>query len=325
MAETASTTYPAPKNTGIWQWFWRGRAIEAVTAEISQLPKRQRELLSHARVALELGDRALDPIEPLRAGSSLPLSVSLYREAAHAALLAQSSQPAALDVEQAFASVDGDTLRRLAGDDDAFDRTKQALLSKTLNETSAEHPDVQRKDALALQKLAAGLIELQLGPERKLGQLRVERWVRIGLALVALVVVLVGGSSLVRMLSQGPDLAEGLPLVPSSNDPSVRAETRNFLFHTVDEENPWVEIDLKRPATFSVVEVKNRRDCCQDRALPGLIEVSTDHQHWKEVSRRTESFNEWRAVFKPTTARYVRFRVGRRSVLHLAGIAVRPN
>jgi hypothetical protein len=282
-------------------------------------------VLGHARTALELGDVAFDPIDPLRSGPSLPLSLSLYREAAFWALIAQQPSSTASTLGQAMDAVPSEVLVFAAGSPEALEHVKSVLVQKTFRETAADHPDIQRADARVLRAFVAALIDRVLGLERRLGQLRVQRVVRLGLGVVLLLGSVLGGFSLYSAFSRGPDLAAGKPLRTSSTNAGVAIEPRNYLFHTQDEHAPWVEIDLKQPQQFSTVDVINRRDCCQDRVLPAVIEVSKDRTRWKEVSRRTESFSTWHAKFAPQTARYVRVRVARRSILHLAGIAVRAH
>jgi hypothetical protein len=138
-----------------------------------------------------------------------------------------------------------------------------------------------------------------------------------------LVIVALSMPSLYRLVTQGPDLALGKPRRTSSVTTGWSPQARDYQFHTQEEDSPWVEIDLQKPTQFSVVDIINRKDCCQDRAVPTVIEVSRDQQRWKEVSRRTETYSTWRAKFAPVTARYVRVRVARHSFLHLAGVAVR--
>jgi hypothetical protein len=96
-----------------------------------------------------------------------------------------------------------------------------------------------------------------------------------------------------------------------------------MFFHTTEEDKPWVEIDLGAPQKFSRVEVVNREDCCPERAVPLVIEVSDDQKNWRDVARRTEVFREWETTFNQVSARYVRARVDRRSVLHLVRLTVR--
>jgi hypothetical protein len=97
-----------------------------------------------------------------------------------------------------------------------------------------------------------------------------------------------------------------------------------MLFHTREEDHPWFEIDLGSPTTFSRVDVENRSDCCADRAIPLIVQVSSDRHTWKEVARRTDSFATWHAKFEAQTARYVRLEAQRRTFLHLDSVEVRP-
>jgi hypothetical protein len=55
-----------------------------------------------------------------------------------------------------------------------------------------------------------------------------------------------------------------------------------------------------------------------------VIELSDDATTWREVARRNEAFIDWEATFPSQTARYVRTRVTRRTILHLEGLSVRP-
>src|SRR6478735_11558891 len=80
---------PAPPAKGLGEWLTRRQALRDARAFRSQLPADERLALERALRANELADRAYDPVDPLRSGSSLALSISLYREAAYWALLAQ--------------------------------------------------------------------------------------------------------------------------------------------------------------------------------------------------------------------------------------------
>ena len=106
--------------------------------------------------------------------------------------------------------------------------------------------------------------------------------------------------------------------------PPVSAGGCNGLvLHTDTEDSPWAEIDLGTPTEVHRVEVVNRGDCCADRAIPMVVELSNDRATWKQVARRDQVFGSWDASFPATTARYVRLRVLKRSVLHLRAITVR--
>jgi hypothetical protein len=132
-----------------------------------------------------------------------------------------------------------------------------------------------------------------------------------------------------ELLEVRGDLSLGKPWVTSSTLEQVCASPlhhcgveKGYFFHTQEEASPWIEIDLQREERFSALRVFNRQDCCDDRAVPLVIEVSTDHQHWREVVRKTETFGEWKAKFAPISARWVRLRIARRSLLHLFDVRV---
>jgi hypothetical protein len=82
-------------------------------------------------------------------------------------------------------------------------------------------------------------------------------------------------------------------------------------------------VDLGDPKRFTRVDVQNRLDCCRERAIPLVVEVSDDEASWTEVARKDEPFAHWTAHFAMRQARYVRLRVARKSYLHLEAIAIR--
>jgi hypothetical protein len=88
--------------------------------------------------------------------------------------------------------------------------------------------------------------------------------------------------------------------------------------HTRQENRPWFELDLGRVRRISTVRVTNRKDCCQDRAVPLEIAVRASPQEdWRSVGVRNDRFWVWTAELEETEARYVRVTVLRESVLHL--------
>ncbi len=143
-------------------------------------------------------------------------------------------------------------------------------------------------------------------------------------ALAALALV-----SNVRALWGTGNLARGKTWQASSSLIACEPERKDcggnrtsIFFHTVEEENPWVQIDLAEKTRFSAVTVKNRMDCCQERAQPLIVEVGDDGQTWREVARNDSVFFTWRPEFQPVEARFVRLRVPKRSQLHLEQFAV---
>ena len=329
--EPASPVAPA-KSGGLWEWLWRGRALAKARAYVSELPRIEQQRLQRAQLALELAERAYDPIEPLRTGSSLALSISLYREAIYWGLLAQDQSFAAADLRDAFDSVPREVLEFAAGGQEPLAEARLALVERSFVETAALPSETLLHDAARARELASALLRRKLAPQALVGRLLLQRGVRSLTALLLVGVALIGGGLAVQKSRLGPDLAAGRPWQASSNlakcHPQLHSCAGNrtdIFFNTQEEKSPWLRIDLGKPSTFSVVEVTNRQDCCPDRALPLVVVVSNDDRTWRAVARRTETFSHWRAEWPVQTARYVRLRALRRTMLHLEKVAVRPS
>jgi hypothetical protein len=288
-----------------------------------------RERLRRARLAAELGDRALDPIEPLRAGSSLPLAISLYREAAYWGLIQESEAPnVPANLRDAVAASKAD-LSKLAGGPDKLAAVRVALVDKTFVETAEDPADAVRRDAELAQTFVYGLIDSDIDRDDRVASVLIQRWLRVAVAsVVAAGLLFAAWSGLSRVL-QGPDLALGRPWRASTQEFECHPQNNEcggartaILFHTTEEDSPWVEIDLGAQRTLGRVQVVNREDCCPERAVPLIVEVGDDRTHWRPVARATEAFREWETNFAAVKARYLRVRVDRRSILHLVRVSV---
>jgi hypothetical protein len=128
------------------------------------------------------------------------------------------------------------------------------------------------------------------------------------------------------------DLARGRAWTASSVYPAAACASPDqeckgrlgYFFHTREEDKPSLTIDLGEVQTISGLAIRNRTDCCGERAVPLLVEVSVKRGRWTEVARRKESFLHWAPAFEPVQARWVRLRVPRRTALHLASVRVLP-
>jgi hypothetical protein len=70
-------------------------------------------------------------------------------------------------------------------------------------------------------------------------------------------------------------------------------------------------------------DITNRTDCCLERSVPLVVETSPDDKTWREVARRDAQFTTWGDSFPPDPAvRYLRVRVLRPSMLHLASVKI---
>jgi hypothetical protein len=127
------------------------------------------------------------------------------------------------------------------------------------------------------------------------------------------------------------DLARGHPFRASSADAEHVREGRvamlgpgRQLVRTLQEPSPWLQIDLGSARELASIEVRNRSDCCAERALPLLIEARAEESEpWSLRARRDRPFLDWTADIAGTRARYLRLRVPRTSSLELEGVRVR--
>lgn len=320
---------PAKPRAGLVEWLYRSRALAAAREAAANTPPLEATRLGRARRALELADRAFDPVDPLRSGSSVALALSLYREAAYWALLAQDQSLAAADLREAFAKARPELLVRAADGEDALSRVRAALVEKDFIATAEDLEPQQQQDAAVAQEFVRALVQAGLEPQARIGRILLQRWSRTLLGVVIVVVAVLGAWLSVRELSQGPDLAAGRPWKASSeyNGCNLREHRCNatpvkIFFHTEEEDSPWVQFDLGKHTRFSHVEVVNRSDFGSDRAFPVVLEASNDGKKWIEVARRDTAYTTWRADFSTASARYVRARVLKHTWFHLEGFHV---
>lgn len=94
-------------------------------------------------------------------------------------------------------------------------------------------------------------------------------------------------------------------------------------FHTGKTKDPWATIDLGQERRVSRIRIFNRRDCCGERSVPLIVELSRDGRRYVKVGRRRHSFFEWTLdLKKPALARYVRLERKGTEFFHLAEVEV---
>jgi hypothetical protein len=301
------------------EWVLRSRALRAARAEVIPRGDRRDHAIRQARLLLEVARRVAEPVERLPQGSRTAVRLGLIRDAVYWVLVGTRSgagdQPT--NLEAAWADADPERLRRVARDDIAFESLKRTLVEQP----RPEPLDVAEEDVAAARAFAEGLLGELDGPRRRLDRTLFQRWWR--LSLLALVLVLAGLG--VRKLALGGNLLAGKPMRVSSSwvGCTQDAGCQSVLFHTEPESNPWVEFDMGAPKTFKRLEVTNRSDCCSERAIPLIAEISTDRTSWKEIGRKDTEFSTWTLKFPPKTARYLKLRIPRHSTFHLKDVALR--
>lgn len=187
--------------------------------------------------------------------------------------------------------------------------------------------------ARARELFAAGAREVLAGAlEKPLARWRVI-WQRGAIALAVLAAILLAPTAWRALLDR--DLTVGATWRTSSAwlnpQTGTLAKHRiydslpNLFFHTGEETQPYIDIDLGGVRTVDRVVVVNRHDCCYERARGLKLLTSVDGNTFSSVAARdTRSiFRRWDVSLSQARARYVRLQLpGDRRILHLADVRV---
>lgn len=316
------------------EWLLRRNALRAAYAVAASDTASRRTYRHYARVALELAERSRELRSPGTPPAALPARSELYRESAYWALLTlQPPSGSPPSYAELWARTTPERLAAIAGSAEAAERLRELAVNSSFFDLAAPSPEEQDRRAHALAALAHGLEPLVEDPVARVEALQQQRLWRIAVPVIGvLTVAFMLLPRLKEWNAQRNDLAFGKPWRASSEWIKCQPEERrcgNFLdkgifFHTNEEASPWVEFDLGKEARFSEVEVINRSDCCAERAVPLIVEVSSNRKTFRSVARRDAGFDRWLAEFPPVQARYVRLRVDGNSVLHLERVRVLP-
>jgi hypothetical protein len=281
-------------------------------------------LLTRATRAGRAADRLLDSPHALEREPELALD--LYAQAAYwLGRLARPEAPPETPLGELLAPESDAKAWLLAGDEEINE-----TLAEPFHVRAERSRDEATRRARAAQRWLRPAIERASERFSSVPDLRARRALRLYPALVTLFGGLLLVTTLVARAVRGPDLAAARPWRASSSlytcNPSARqcgGVTTAIFFHTREEQEPWVEIDLQSVTRISRVEVDNRSDGGAERAVPLIVEVSTDGAKYTKVAERWELFSTWEAKFEPIEARYVRLRSPRQTMLHLERVSVR--
>jgi hypothetical protein len=328
-AVTAGPRRPGPLRRTV-EWFWRGRTMAELRKEGTAGSERGAELLRRGWLALDVAKRTLDPPERFSGGPPDAVAWELSRQAVYWGLRADRLLATGNDDASATigSMLEGARPRLVAaaGSESDLSALEPALSTRTLAEQSELSSEEQSRSAHAMSRFARSfLMDLEL-PRARVDRLWFQRMWRCGGLLALLGLMVVGAFKVRDLMQRERDVAHGKAWRTSSvytattSCPSPQqecAESPFFFFHTLEEEKPWLEIDLGTKQRIVGAIIENREDCCADRAIPMVIQVSTDHRNWREVVRRTEVFGTWSPTFAPVSARWVRIQVMKRASLHL--------
>lgn len=279
----------------------------------------RKSALKCARAHAKAANWLLDSEEDL----SLAPALTLYREAL---LWLVADDEAARRALAATIDASPESWQAAAGP--ASEGQRQAAQEQLRRCVSLQIRQERESDSPALlreiEAMRAGLHVLMVEAESAQGgKLRVvlhKRRRRMRFAAAVLSAVVSAATALSLWLFLPNDLARDKPWHTSSALPHIY--TAKVLFHTIEEQSPWFEIDLLRPTSVRRLHVTNRVDCCAERAVPLLVEVTNDRSSWQQVARTDAPFVEWTPSFAPVKARYVRLRVPRFTTFHLEAVKV---
>lgn len=299
----------------------RERARAAATASL-----RARELLGRAKAAFATANLLTEPADPSRRELAPAHAAALYAEALGWALWSyrpSDDLPKPEDLWDAATPA----LRELAYSEEQLAELNRLLTAPRLAMLLAERPRAAREGAARLLKRAAlVVIDVRERPLRAEDGIALVSFARIALT----VLVLAGGiGAAIALRPEKPNLVAGKPWTTSSSALECHpaklecggVRTRIF-FHTRDEQDPWLRYDLGTKTAFSSMRIENRQDSEGARAVPLVVEVGDDGSHFREIARRDSDFSTWKPSFPTVTARYVRLRVARKSILHLEEVDV---
>lgn len=298
-------------------WMWPEDELARAREAAVGLDEHAHVARRRAALALEAAER-LRVASPLSNGDPSPLSLLLFVEAARFALRAAARDPGE--------SVE--TLVEQLGDEPIADvpqaRVRALLLAPSIPELLDLPEDARTRMLGEARAVAHALVAAVVRRADEPAWLVARGWLRA--AAVALVLTLLALLVHARMAPR--DLASGKPYEASSawGDFGARgvvtAPGMKPFFHTDEQDDPWVVVDLGQDARIGAFEIHNRVDCCAERAVPLVLELSRDRARWDVVARRDTPFSIWSGSVTPQTARWVRVRAPRRVMLHLSGIRV---
>jgi len=301
------------------EWFLRKQELQTARARLPRPDGPAGRAVEQARLLRQVALQVAESQEELPPGRRHAVLLTLYRDFVYWALVAKSENGAAIapDLAASWRQMPGDRLLSAAGSADNLETLRRLLVDLS----PAASLDATDEEISRVRAFGDELYEDLEASQRRVDRILIQRWLRVAGACAAALTIVFA----IRAIIVGPDLAARRPLRTSSTLAECVADSAacaDVMFHTREENDPWVEFDLGGIKSIRRIDVKNRIRCCQDRAVPLIAEVSLDHVHWKEVARQSGDFATWTAKLPRTPAAFVRLRVPRVTYLHLADVKI---
>jgi hypothetical protein len=319
----------APKPGGsLSEWFTRAEALREARAGAPA--GHVAAALDAAEGMLAVAELALEPPEEFTGGEPNEAILTLIAEAFRVAGAAHAGLAAGASVQEVGAAIGAEALAGFVPEGATLDEILGWLgVGRSAAVRGVDIGESDRRLDVARAFVKAFVAHADRARLRA-RELEREGRVRPLVAIVAAVLVVLAVAFAAKRALTSPDLAAGKEFTASSafsgfaqaGKVNVPVEYDVFA-HTREEESPWIRVDLGAVESARTIEIQNRADCCRERAIPLVVEVSEDGNAWREVGRRDEDFRDWTIAMPSTRLRFVRASVPRRTFLHLARISVR--
>jgi hypothetical protein len=329
------------------EWFWRGAVLADKKRSLAELGVRAPLLggraQASANLALNSGEfaRSADAAGGLGAASAPQETLAdataseLYRQSCYwslCAIAAASDESVGTSYVEAIWDTLDEKLLTSAASSARLEALRAGLRGGSFVYFAELPASEQAAISGELRKLAESLVLKVDERQRAVQRVLLERTWRLSLLTLFALVIAAGVSWERNTREARSDLARDAPWRTSSQyehnnciSPAQEcAEGGSVFFHTNEEKDPWIEFDLGGEREVSAVQVDNRPDCCSERSIPLIVEVSENHKKWRSVAQRDAEFKTWRATFAPVKAHWVRLRTHKVTFLHLARVHIFP-
>jgi hypothetical protein len=284
---------------------------------MSSISNQYSDRLAQAKLFAEVARRVEDPFDALPNGDVARVSLLLWQQAASWAISASEVQAGSASHDTASSGA-RELLERAAGGGELLG-VVMSMVDSELTAREASSVGVPTRAAI-LATFARSLLDELERPARDTLRRRLARTIPI---VVAALAVVVGLGAMIFWLIQPPNLVRKATRTLSSQlSDCTHGDCGTAIFHTLEENNPWVRYDFGSTQRLHSLDVENRTDCGTERAVPLIVETSDDARKWTERVRTERPFVTWSAPLS-AHARYVRLRVGAKTYLHLNKVVIR--